>query len=424
MSPRPPPRLRRPALPPAMAHVDFRRYLAARFVVSMASQMLIVAVGFQVYDVTGDPLYLGLVGLSQFLPFILLVLPAGHAADAYDRRRILAATNAVLVVVALSLAGISLAGVTDATPILAIMALYGAARAFSAPASQSLVPNLVPEGDFGNAVALSSSTLEVAVISGPAIGGVLLLAGPAAAYLVAGGLLAVGMVLLLLLRGGGRGATGREPFSVASLLSGVRFVRSRPLVLGSISLDMFAVLFGGAVALLPIYAADILHVGPDGLGLLRAAPAVGAMASASFLSARTFNGNVGRWLFGAVAAFGVGTIVFALSTSFVLSLAALVAMGATDMLSVYIRHLLVQLATPDAIRGRVSAVNSVFINASNELGEFESGLTASWWGTVGATVVGGVATIGVAVTWAVLFPVLRRLDRFPAAEREAAAEAG
>lgn len=407
-----------------MAHADFRRYLAARFVVAMASQMLVVAVGFQVYDVTGDPLFLGLVGLSQFLPFIVLVLPAGHVADAYDRRRILALTNGILVVVAASLAAISLAGPTDALPILAVMALYGAARAFSAPASQSLVPNLVPSDDFGNAIALSSSTLEVAVISGPAIGGLLLLLGPAAAYLASAALLLVGMVLLLLLRGGGREPAEREPISMASLLSGVRFVRSRPIVLGSISLDMFAVLFGGAVALLPIYAADILHVGPDGLGLLRAAPAVGAMACASLLSARTFNGRVGRWLFGAVVAFGLGTIVFALSTSFILSLLALVAMGATDMLSVYIRHLLVQLATPDVIRGRVSAVNSVFINASNELGEFESGLTASWWGTVGATVVGGVATVGVAVTWAILFPVLRRLDRFPAAERESIAEAG
>ncbi len=411
------PRLPRP---PALAHRDFRRFLAARFVIAVATQMLVVAVGFQVYAVTRSAFDLGLIGLSQFLPFVVLVLPAGHLADAFDRRRILALTSAVLVLVAGGLAAVSIGGLHDAVPVLVLMAVFGAARAFGGPSSQSLVPNLVPHADFGNAIALSSSTFQVATIAGPALGGLLLLLGPAVVYLVVMGLLVVATGLVLLLRGGARGDVAREPVSIASLLSGVRFVRSRPIVLGSISLDLFAVLFGGATALLPIYAADILHVGPTGLGILRAGPAVGAALCAIALSARSIDGHVGRWLLGGVAAFGVGTIVFALSTSFVLSLAALVTMGAVDMVSVYIRHILVQLATPDAIRGRVSAVNSVFINASNELGEFESGLTASWWGPVVAAVVGGVATIVVAITWGVVFPILRRVDRFPQPERTAA----
>jgi MFS family permease len=408
---------RGPRRPPALAHRDFRRFLGARFVIAVATQMLVVAVGFQVYAVTRSAFDLGLIGLSQFLPFVILVLPAGHLADAYDRRRILALTTTTLGLVAAGLAAVSIIGLHDAGPVLVLMGIFGAARAFGGPSSQSLVPNLVPHADFANAIALSSSTLQVATIVGPAVGGLLLLFGPAAVYLVVTALLAVATVLVLSLRGGARGDVAREPISVASLLSGVRFVRSRPIVLGSISLDLFAVLFGGATALLPIYAADILHVGPTGLGILRAGPAVGAAACAAILSAHAIDGCVGRWLLGGVAAFGVGTIVFALSRSFVLSLAALIVMGAVDMVSVFIRHLLVQLATPDAIRGRVSAVNSVFINASNELGEFESGLTASWWGPVIAAVVGGLATIAVAITWGIVFPVLRRVDRFPQPER-------
>ncbi|HET7685069.1 MAG TPA: MFS transporter [Candidatus Limnocylindria bacterium] len=408
------------ARPPALAHRDFRRYLAARLTWATALQMLSVAVGFQVYDVTRNPLDLGLVGLSQFLPFVVLALPAGHVADAFDRRRLLVLAGGVMAAAAAGLAVLTADGVRDAGPILAMMAVLGAARAFTGPASQSIVPNLVPREHFGNATAISSSAFQVATIVGPAVGGLLLLIGPTTVYLVVAAMLVVAMLLVASLRAGGRGDAVREPLSVSSLLSGVRFVRSRPIVLGSISLDLFAVLLGGATALLPIYAADILHVGPDGLGLLRAAPALGATACAAWLAVRPVERAVGRWLFAMVAAFGVGTIVFALSTSFLLTFAALVVMGSTDMVSVFIRHVVVQLATPDAIRGRVSAVNSVFINASNELGEFESGLTASWWGPVGAAVVGGVATIGVAVAWALRFPALRRLDRFPEPDREAA----
>ncbi len=409
---------------PALAHRDFRRYLAARLTWATALQILGVAVGFQVYDVTRNPLDLGLVGLSQFLPFVVLALPAGHVADAFDRRWILAGSGGVMAAAVAALVVLTADGVRDAGPILAMMAVIGAARAFTGPASQSIVPNLVPREHFGNATAISSSAFQVATIVGPAIGGLLLLIGPTVVYGLVTVMLAVAVLLVASLRAGGRGDAVREPLSVASLLSGIRFVGSRPIVLGSISLDLFAVLLGGATALLPIYAADILHVGPDGLGLLRAAPAVGATACAAWLAVRPVERAVGRWLFATVAAFGVGTIVFAVSTSFVLTAAALITMGASDMVSVFIRHVVVQFATPDAIRGRVSAVNSVFINASNELGDFESGLTASWWGPVGSAIVGGVGTIVVAVTWAFLFPVLRRLDRCPEPEREAIPPAG
>jgi hypothetical protein len=265
-------------------------------------------------------------------------------------------------------------------------------------------------------MAVNSSLGQIATIAGPALGGGLVLFGVGVAYALALVGLIVGALLVTGLRGGGRTEAAGEAPSWATLLSGVTFVRSRPVVLGSISLDLFAVLFGGATALLPIYAGEILDVGPVGLGAMRAAPAVGAAVLATAVALRPIRRHVGRWMFGGVVAFGVATVVFGLSTSIWLSLGALVVMGAGDMVSVYIRHMLVQLETPDEIRGRVSAVNSVFIGASNELGEFESGVTAAWWGIVPAVVVGGVATLGVAVAWARLFPVLWRLDRFPHAE--------
>jgi hypothetical protein len=293
------------------------------------------------------------------------------------------------------------------------MVLFGVVRAFSQPTSQALLPNLAPIALFPKAVAITSSLGQVATIAGPALGGVLVLFGVDVAYALSLALLVVGVVLVAGLRGGGRSEASSEPISWTSLLSGIAFVRSRPVVLGSISLDLFAVLFGGATALLPIYAGEILDVGPVGLGAMRAAPAVGAGLLAAIVAVRPIRRAVGRWMFGGVAAFGVATIVFGVSTSFALSLAALVVMGAGDMVSVYIRHLLVQLETPDAIRGRVSAVNAVFIGASNELGEFESGVTASWWGVVPAVVVGGLATLAVGGIWTLLFPVLWKLDRFP-----------
>ncbi|HEX7171310.1 MAG TPA: MFS transporter [Candidatus Limnocylindria bacterium] len=397
-----------------LRHPDLRRYLAARFIVSVATQVQTVAVGWQVFSVSGDPLDLGLVALSQFLPFIALILPAGHVADRYDRRRVQLVTYAILAVCAAALLALALAGVQDLAPVFGVMVLFGVARAFNQPTGQALLPNLAPPGTFPQAVALNSSLGQVATIAGPALGGALVILGIGVAYGLSFVLLVIGVLLVTGLRGGGREEGSREPVSWATLLSGITFVRSRPVVLGSISLDLFAVLFGGATALLPIYAGEILDVGPAGLGLMRAAPAVGAAILAMVLTIRPLRRHVGRWMFGGVAVFGIATIVFGVSTSFAISLAALVVMGAGDMVSVYIRHLLVQLETPDEIRGRVSAVNSVFIGASNELGEFESGVTAAWWGVVPAVVVGGAATIAVAAAWAWLFPMLRRLDRFPA----------
>ena len=375
--------------------------------------MLTVAVGWQVYETTRNALDLGLIGLSQFLPFIVLVLPAGHVADRYDRRRVLFACYLLAAIAALLLLTFSLAGVTSALPIFAVMSLFGVDRAFSMPTSQALLPNLVPRADFGNAVALNSSIFQLATIGGPAVAGLLILLGTPVVYATVTVLMLASAVMMLGLRGGRGSQRSDEPVNVATLLSGVRFVRDDRPVLGSISLDLFAVLFGGATALLPAFARDVLHVGPIGLGLLRAAPAVGAAAAGAALAWHPIRTDVGRWLFGGVAIFGLSILVFGVSTSFAVSLFALVVLGASDMVSMYVRHLLVQLQTPDAIRGRVSAVNSVFIGASNELGEFESGLTAAWWGLVPAVLVGGAATLLVALSWTRLFPMLWRLDRFP-----------
>jgi MFS family permease len=396
---------------------EFTRFIAARFLATVAVQMQTVAVGWQLYAVTRDPLDLGLVGLSQFLPFVLLILPAGHLADSRDRRRIVAACFALECLCALLLLALSLRGLESARPVFAVMVLFGIARAFAMPAGQALLPNLVAREHFGTAVAVNSSTWQVATIVGPAIGGVVYLLGAPTAYASVAVLLAASVALLLGLRAGGPDE-GRpaEPLGWATLLSGLRFVRSRRVVLGAISLDLFAVLFGGATALLPVYAADELHVGPAGLGWLRTAPGIGAAACGLALGLMPITRNVGRWMFGGVTLYGLATVAFGLSPHLGLSLAALTLMGAGDMVSVYVRHLLVQLETPDGIRGRVSAVNAVFIGASNELGEFESGLTASWWGTVPAVVVGGCATLVVSGLWARLFPELSRMDRFPGSD--------
>jgi MFS family permease len=295
------------------------------------------------------------------------------------------------------------------------MTLYGVARAFAMPASQALLPNLVAREHFGTAVAFNSSLWQVSTIAGPALGGLLYLAGATTVYATVAVLLAVSFVMLALLRGGSAVPASENPAPLDrnALLEGLRFVRRRRPVLGAISLDLFAVLFGGATALLPVYAADVLHVGPSGLGWLRAAPGIGAALTGLVLSAYPVTRRVGHWMFGGVIVFGLATLVFGYSTSFWISLAALTLLGAGDMVSVFIRHLLVQLETPDAIRGRVSAVNSVFIGASNELGEFESGVAAAWLGAVPAVVIGGGATLLVAIVWTRLFPELWRMDRFP-----------
>ena len=396
---------------------EFVRFIAARFLATLAVQMQTVAVGWQVYEVTRDPLDLGLVGLSQFLPFVLLILPAGHVADSCDRRRVLAACFALECLCAVLLLAFAARGLESARPVFAVMVLFGIARAFAMPTGQALLPNLVTRAQFGTAVALNSSTWQVATIAGPALGGVMYLLGAPVVYASVAVLLAAAVAMVLTLRAGGRDAArSTEPPGWETLLSGLRFVRSRRLVLGAISLDLFAVLFGGATALLPVYAADVLQVGPAGLGWLRTAPGIGAALCGVVLGLAPITRRVGRWMFGGVVVYGLATVVFGASTSFWLSLAALLLMGAGDMVSVYVRHLLVQLETPDEIRGRVSAVNAVFIGASNELGEFESGVTAAWFGTVPAVIVGGCATLVVAGAWSRLFPELSRMDRFPGAE--------
>jgi MFS family permease len=299
-------------------------------------------------------------------------------------------------------------------PVFGVMILFGIARAFSMPASQSLLPNLVDREHFGPAVAFNSSVWQVTTIVGPALGGVLYLAGALTVYATVAVLLAASFVMLVTLRRGGEAAGATDlPLDRDSLLEGLRFVRRRRPVLGAISLDLFAVLFGGATALLPVYAADVLHIGPSGLGWLRAAPGIGAAITGLLLGSMPVSRRVGHWMFGGVIVFGVATLVFGVSRHFVVSLVALTLLGAGDMVSVYIRHLLVQLETPDTIRGRVSAVNAVFIGASNELGEFESGVVAAWLGAVPAVLVGGAATLIVACLWARFFPELWHMDRFP-----------
>jgi MFS family permease len=352
---------------------------------------------------------------------------AGHAADRFNRRRILALCYATQVLCALLLLAFTLSGVHIVWPVFAVMVLFGIARAFSMPSSQSIVPTLVPIESFGNAVALSSSSFQIATIVGPTLGGILYLAGPQTVYGVVAGLLAIASVLMSVAKGrpvnSASVAVTSQPGSALpdpaaekswhTVLEGLRFVRSRPVVLGAISRDLFAVLLGGATALLPAYARDVLHVGPTGLGLLRTAPAVGAALAGIVLAFSPMVRYVGRWMFAGVALFGIATVVFGLSHIFIVSLLALLVLGTGDMVSVYIRHMLVQLETPDAIRGRVSAVNGVFIGASNELGEFESGLTAAWFGLVPAVVIGGVATLLIAGLWMRFFPALRAVDRFP-----------
>jgi MFS family permease len=402
-----------------LAHADFRRFLLARLLATLAAQMQTVAVGWQIYQITRDPLDLGFVGLSQFLPFVVLILPAGQVADHYDRRRILTSCYVVEAFCALLLLSFTIKGISSAWPVFAAMLLLGCARAFSMPSGQALLPNLVPSEDFTRAVALNSSVFQIATVVGPAMGGLLYLAGPRVAYGSVLMLAIVASLLMLRVRGGARsGSSAREPATLQTLLSGLRFVRSKPIVLGAISLDLFAVLFGGATALLPIYASDILRVGPSGLGLLRTAPGIGASLCAIVLAFLPITRHVGPWMFGGVAMFGISTVVFGLSTSFIISLFALIGLGAADMVSVYVRHLLVQLETPDRIRGRVSAVSAVFIGASNELGEFESGLTAKWWGTVRAVLVGGIATLVVTGLWTRWFPMLWRMDELPKPVRE------
>jgi MFS family permease len=397
-----------------LRHRPFRYYLGAKMLATLAVQMQSVAIGWQIYQITGSVVDLGLVGLAQFLPFLLLILPAGQAADRIDRRRIVTVCYGINLLCALLLLGFTLTGLKVVWPVFAVLVLFGSARAFSMPAGQAIVINLVPKESFAQAVALNASSFHVAVILGPMLGGLLYLAGPNVVYGVVALALALAVWFMTQTGRSSPPASG-QPATLGTVLEGLRFVFSKPIMLGAISLDLFAVLFGGATALLPAVAHDVLHVDATGLGLLRSAPAVGAALATGVLAFWPIRRQVGKWMFAGVAVFGLATIVFGLSHSLVLSLAALLCMGAGDMVSVYVRHILVQSETPDAIRGRVSAVSSVFIGASNELGEFESGMTAGWFGLVPAVVFGGVATLVVTGLWMTGFRSLRTLDGFPEA---------
>jgi MFS family permease len=390
---------------------DFSFYISSRFLSTVAMQVQSVAIGWQIYDIAHTPLALGLVGLCEFVPMFLLTLPAGEIADRFDQRRVLAIAQVVQALCAGLFLLFSLIAPRNALPFYGVLVLFGAARGFSGPSGQSLLAFLVPPEKLGRAIALGSSAFTTAVIAGPALGGFLFVLGPVATYSVC----FTGFLLAAILYSGLGGRRVIHSIGEASrwerVKEGIRFVRERPVVLGAMSLDLFAVLLGGAVALLPVFARDILHVGPVGLGILRSAPAVGAALTAFSLSRWPVARNSGAKMFSAVAIFGIATIVFGLSTNFYLSLAALFVTGASDMISVFIRSTLIQFATPDPMRGRVSAVNMLFIGGSNELGEFESGITAAWFGTVPAVIVGGLGTLAVVAIWMGLFPPLRKVDR-------------
>ncbi|MDN8615468.1 MFS transporter [Variovorax ginsengisoli] len=386
------------------------RLWSARLFGTAASQMLLVAIGWHMYDLTGSAWDLGLVGLYQFVPALLLALLAGHVVDRHHRGRIVAACFGVQGAVALVLLLAVQARHDTRGLLLALSLVLGAVRAFQMPAQQALTPLLVSPMMLPRAMAFSSAGMQGAIIGGPALGGLLFVAGMGVVYGVAVAFFVVAAALVLRLRYAHL-PPAREPVTLRTVLAGVDFIWKRKPVLGAVSLDLFAVLLGGAVALLPIYAKDILHTGPWGLGLLRGAPAVGALAMSILLTRRPVERHVGRTLLLAVGLFGVCMVVFGLSRSFTVSLVALAVSGGADMVNVVIRQTLVQLETPDAMRGRVSAVNSIFIGASNQLGEFESGATAALLGPVGSVVAGGVGTVLVALAWFRLFPSLAQRDR-------------
>ncbi len=393
----------------AFTHPDFVLFQIARFLIVAAVEMQAVAVGWQVYDITKRALDLGLVGLAQFLPGILLFLVSGHASDRFERRKVLGACYAGYGLCSGLLLFIAERGAHSVRPIYVVLILLGVVRSFNGTASRSILPQLVPEEHFANAVAWNATTFQAATILGPSLGGILyaLFRGPSAVY--AGAMLTAVGALLSMFRIKTRSQVRRrDPTSLKTVLAGLRFIWREKLILGAISLDLFAVLLGGAVALLPVYAREILHTGPWGLGLLRTAPGVGAALMAVALAHRPLRGRAGPTLLWSVAGFGICTIIFGVSRSLALSLVSLICLGAADMVSVIIRATLVQLRTPDEMRGRVMAVDMVFIGTSNELGQFESGLTAQWFGTVPAVLLGGVGTLAVIALWAWRFPDLRR----------------
>jgi MFS family permease len=393
-----------------LRHRDFQLYFGGRLFSNFARQIVAVAVGWQVYELTGSALHLGLVGLAQFLPNLLFALHGGSAADRHDRKRIAQLCQWVEGFAAAWLAWRSYSGTIGVLDIYAAAAIFGAASAYERPATGAMLPNLVPLPVLQQATALSTGSLQLATIAGPALGGLIFVLSPAACYAsitafwLFGGIFNGALPTLPRTADAPRG-TLREQ------LAGVHFIRGNPTLLGTISLDLVAVLLAGATALLPIYAKDILHTDAMGLGLLRSAPAAGALITTAILARYAFARRVGMRMFQAVIVFGIATVVFGVSTTMWLSLAALAVMGAADQVSVVIRNMLVQVATPDAMRGRVGAINFLFISASNQLGEFRAGVTAAWWGALPAVIVGGVGSVLVALLWMRLFPSLKGLEK-------------
>jgi MFS family permease len=389
---------------------SFLLFVLSRSLSRFAGQIAAVAIGWQIYDLTGSAFDLGMIGFVQFLPTALLLFVAGHAADRYERKRVVQLCQLAEALTALFLAWGAWAGWLTVTQIFVASFVLGIAGAFESPATAALLPAIAPQGSLQRATAISSGAAQVATISGPAIGGFAYAVAPSVPY----GIMVAFSLLAAIFMGAIRltqPVAVKETATPDDLYAGVRFVRNNPAILGTISLDLFAVLLGGATALLPIYARDILETGPLGLGILRAAPAVGALLMTAVLARYTIDRKVGMRMFQAVIVFGVATVVFALSHWMWLSVLALAILGAADTVSVVIRFSLVQLATPDEMRGRVGAVNFLFINASNQLGQFESGVTAALFGAMPAAVIGGVGTIAIALLWMKLFPALRKVER-------------
>jgi MFS family permease len=407
-----------PSLPPPLKIPDYRAFFIARFLATVAGMMLVIVIGWQVYDIARASMsrdeaafLLGLIGLAQFLPLFCLALLVGVIADRMDRRHIARAAVALEILCAGILGTLALAGAVPMAALFVVAALLGVARAFQGPSMAALAPNLVPRELLPQAIALNSISWQTGAVLGPPLGAFLYAVSPATPYLVAAVLFSLTFVCLMLIGPVARPApSALSPWR--SLVEGIAYVRHNKVVLGAISLDLFAVLLGGATAMLPVYARDVLHVGVEGLGPLRAAPAVGAALTALVLATRPLRRNVGPVMFICVGVFGAATVVFGLSTSFPLSIAALVVLGAADMMSVFVRGSLIQLHTPDDMRGRVSSVSGLFISASNELGELESGLAARYIGAVPAVVAGGIGAVIVTLIWAWRFPELRTADRF------------
>jgi MFS family permease len=395
----------------ALAHADFARYAYGRFAATLAWQMIDVVLGYQVWKLTHSKAALGTIGLAQFLPFVVLLLPGGQIADRFDRRLIIALAYGLELVAAASLLTFTLLGRSEVFLLFLIAALLGVGRSFWAPAGQAMVPNLVPKELLSGAISFNTLIFTIATITGPAVAGLTIILGIDWSYGIALALLIAAMFLILGVKP--VRAKSSAEWRWSDFLDGFIFVWKKKPVLGSISLDLFAVLFGGVVALLPAYADEILHVDSIGLGLMRAAPGVGAAIVAFTLGMRPIRRHAGTWMFGGVALFGICMITVGLSTSLWLSVIVLAIAGAGDMVSVFVRGMLVQLETPDAIRGRVSAVNSMFIGASNELGGFRAGMQAAWMGTVPSMIFGGVCTLIVVGSYLGLFPQLRKLDKFP-----------